>query len=251
VGPFTLKTPLKHSLLELTMIDPATGWLEIFKATNKLSAFFQDLFHNAWLAQYPHPQSIVFDNGGKFKRDFKQMCNNYDIIAKPTTSHNPQTNSIIEQIHKVVNDMLKSFDLEEENLEEDNPFDYFLQSTAWAIRSPYHTILQATACQLVFGRDMIHNIAFKANRNQIQKRKQDLINKSNNKENKSRIPYECKVGEQILLNTPRILRKLSTPLTGPYPVTKVYSNGTIQIQKGIVSERVNTHRVYPFQVTSG
>jgi hypothetical protein len=32
-----------------------------------------------------------------------------------------------------------------ENLEEeeDNPFDYFLQSTAWAIRSTYHTTLQA------------------------------------------------------------------------------------------------------------
>jgi hypothetical protein len=46
--------------------------------------------------------------------------------------------------------MLRSFDLENEinheNLEEqeDNPFDYFLQSTAWAIRSTYHTILQAT-----------------------------------------------------------------------------------------------------------
>jgi hypothetical protein len=33
----------------------------------------------------------------------------------------------------VVNDMLRSFDLENnhENLEEDNPFDYFLQSTTW------------------------------------------------------------------------------------------------------------------------
>jgi hypothetical protein len=42
-----------------------------------------------------------------------------------------QTNSIIERLHKVVNDMLGSFDLENnhENLEEqeDNPFDYFLQ----------------------------------------------------------------------------------------------------------------------------
>jgi hypothetical protein len=66
-----------------------------------------------------------------------------------------------------VNDMLRSSDLENnhENLEEHegNPFDYFLQSTAWAIRSTYHTTLQATPCQLVFGRDMIHNIAFRAN----------------------------------------------------------------------------------------
>jgi hypothetical protein len=47
-----------------------------------------------------------------------------------------------------VNDMLRSFDLENhhENLEEDNPFDYFLQSTLWAIRSTYHTTLQATPC---------------------------------------------------------------------------------------------------------
>jgi hypothetical protein len=47
-----------------------------------------------------------------------------------------QANVIIERVHKVVNDMLRSFDLEnnhenlEEQEEEDNPFDYFLQSTA-------------------------------------------------------------------------------------------------------------------------
>jgi hypothetical protein len=49
-----------------------------------------------------------------------------------TTTH-PQANAIIEQVHKVVNDMLRSFALENnhENIEEDNPSDYFLQSTAW------------------------------------------------------------------------------------------------------------------------
>jgi hypothetical protein len=176
------------------------------------------------------------------------MCNNYGIKAKPTTSHNPQANAIIERVHKVINNMLRSFDLEQEHLEEGNPFEYFLQSTTWAIRSTYHTTLQATPCQLVFGRDMIHNIAFKANWNQIQKRKQDIINKSNQKENKSQIPYEYKVGDQVLLETPGILRKLSTPCTGPYPVTQVYNNGTVRIQKGIVKELVNIRRIAPFQI---
>jgi hypothetical protein len=59
--------------------------------------------------------------------------NNYDIIAKLTTSHNPQANSINKQIRKVVNEMLRSFDLEKKRLEEDNPLGYFLRSTAWAI----------------------------------------------------------------------------------------------------------------------
>jgi hypothetical protein len=103
-----------------------------------------------------------------------------------------------------------------------------------AIRSTYHTTLQATPCQLVFGRDMIHNIAFRLNWDPIQKRKQEIIDNSNQKENKykSQIPYEYKVGDQVLLETPGILRKLSTPCTGPYPVTNVYNNGTIRIQKG-------------------
>jgi hypothetical protein len=60
------------------------------------------------------------------------------------------------------------------------------------------------------------------------------MNKSNQKENKdnSQIPYEYKVGHQVLLETPGILRKLLTPRTGPYPVTNEYKNGTIRIQKG-------------------
>jgi hypothetical protein len=48
------------------------------------------------------------------------------------TTYHPQANAIIQRVHKVVNDMRRSFDLENEsnheNLEkyEDNPFDYFL-----------------------------------------------------------------------------------------------------------------------------
>jgi hypothetical protein len=60
----------------------------------------------------------------------------------------------------------------------------------------------------VFGIDMIHNIAFRANWDQIQNRKQDIINKSNQKENKNQtqISYEYKVGDQVLVETPGILR---------------------------------------------
>jgi hypothetical protein len=108
VGLFTIRTPAKtHSLLALTMIDPEinTGWFEIVKATNKSATSIRDLFHNTWLARYPQPQANV----------------------------------IIERVHKVVNDMLRLFDLENnhENLEQQeyHPFDYFLQSTAW---SPFY-----------------------------------------------------------------------------------------------------------------
>jgi hypothetical protein len=102
VGPFTIRTPSKsHPLFALTMIDPATGWFEIVEAKNNLTKSIQELFHDIWLARYPRPQFIVFDNGGKFKLEFKQMCvqDNYGIKAKPTTSHNPQATT-----HKQMSD---------------------------------------------------------------------------------------------------------------------------------------------------
>jgi hypothetical protein len=77
LGPFTIKTPSKtQSLLALSMIDPASGWFEIVEATNKLATAIPDLFHNNWLTQYQSPRLIIFDNWGKFKREFKQMCEN-------------------------------------------------------------------------------------------------------------------------------------------------------------------------------
>jgi hypothetical protein len=60
------------------------------------------------------------------------------IALKPNqlqvTAFHPQANAIIERVHKVVYEMLKSFELEKhdhENLEEGNTFNYFLQLTAW------------------------------------------------------------------------------------------------------------------------
>jgi hypothetical protein len=47
----------------------------------------------------------------------------------------------------------------------------------------------------------------------------------------SQIPYEHKVRDQVLLQRPGILRDCLTPRTGTYPVTNVYKNDTIRIQK--------------------
>jgi hypothetical protein len=66
VGLFKIRTPAKtHSLIALTSIHKAinTGLFEIVKTTNKSATSIQDLFHNTWLARYPQPQFIVFENG--------------------------------------------------------------------------------------------------------------------------------------------------------------------------------------------
>ena len=92
---------------------------------------------------------------------------------------------------------------------------------------------------------MILPIKFEADWAPIQKQKQDSINNSNYKENKKRIKHEYKIGDKVLLQKPGILRKMSTPYSGPYEVQQVFSNGTINITKGAVIQRVNIRQVIP------
>ena len=62
----------------------------------------------------------------------------------------------------------------------------FLTAVAYAIRSTYHTTLQYTPGQLVFGRDMLLPIRFKTDWALVAQRKQDKIYKSNQCKNANR-----------------------------------------------------------------
>ena len=56
--------------------------------------------------------------------------------------------------------MIHYFDLDKLSLHPKDPFGDILACIGWAIRSIYHTTLQATPGQLVFGRDMLFDIEF-------------------------------------------------------------------------------------------
>jgi hypothetical protein len=75
------------------------------------------------------------------------MCDNLVIKCRPTTFYNPQGNSIIERIHQVMGNMLRAFELEERELDPDDPWNKFLQDCAFGIRSTFHTTVQASPGQ--------------------------------------------------------------------------------------------------------
>ncbi len=228
------------------MIDPATGWFEVKDIPRPSPEACQNVFDNMWLARYPRPQYIGFDNGNENKAVFTELCANMGIKTKPSTTYNPQSNGIIERVHQVLNDSLRTFELEKQELDESDPWNPFLSAAAYAIRSTYHTTLQASPGQLVFGRDMILPIKFKADWERIRQRRQQTMEKNNERENKSRINHEYKKGDKVLLSTPGIVPKLSAPRTRPHEVLGVYPNGTVLLRRGVVRERVNIRRLTPF-----
>ena len=131
-------------------------------------------------------------------------------------------------------------------MQEYDPFGSFLSATAWAIRSTFHTTLQATPGQLVFGRDMLLSLPYRADWARIKLRKQGLIDKGVKRENKSRIKHVYSVGDNVLLTRPGIIPKMSQPRTGPFQITQVFTNGTVQLQRGAIIETVNIRRLTPF-----
>ena len=189
IGPYTIQSKNKeYSLRAMTMIDPVTNWFEIARIESKSSAEAQRIFDSMWLACYPRSQEVGFDNGSEFKYLFKELCQNMGIKEKPSTDYNPQANAILERVHQVLGNQLRSFELEERELTaEEEMFEPFLTACAYALRCAHHTTLKATPGQLVFGQDMILPIQFQADWALIAQQKQNSINNSNFKENKKEL----------------------------------------------------------------
>jgi hypothetical protein len=77
--------------------------------------------------------------------------------------------------------------------------------------------------------------------------RQRLTNLNNARENKGRIDYDYKVGQEVLLWKEGILRNAEFRwLKKPWLITTIHTNGTITVQHGNKEERMNIWRVKPF-----
>ena len=76
--------------------------------------------------------------------------------------------------------------------------------------------------------------------------RQAQTDRNTQRENASRVDYDYAVGGEVLIQKDGILRKSEAKYTGPYKITTVHTNGTIRIQKGALSERLNIRRVKPY-----
>ena len=102
--------------------------------------------------------------------EFSKMSHNYyGLKRKPITTRNPQSNAIIECIHQTIGNIIRTFDVS--NIVNNDPWSGILAATMFAVRATYHTTLQASLMQLVFGRDSIINIKHVADWEHIRQRK--------------------------------------------------------------------------------
>jgi protein associated with RNAse G/E len=132
-------------------------------------------------------------------------------------------------------------------LDEEDPWSGILAAVMFATRATYHTTTQATPAQLVFGRDAILNTKFEADWKYIRARKQQLIDQNNFNENKKRISHQYKVGDKVLYRIDSMSKFNDNPYEGPYQIVHVYTNGTVWLKMGAVTDTVNIRLIKPYR----
>ena len=79
-----------------------------------------------WLTRYPWPTMITYDQGTEFMAEFATMVkNDYGITCKGITKRNPQANAIIERIHQTIGNIIRTFAVQDNYLDKDDPWEGF------------------------------------------------------------------------------------------------------------------------------
>ena len=249
IGPYTIRRKGQPDLICkcVTMIDPATSWFEIHQYDDKRAITVANIAEEEWFSRYPWPTQVTFDRGSEFiGHEFQKMLNDYGVKKKPITTRNPQANAIVERVHQTIGNIIRTFELHDNYLDEDDPWKGILAATAFAIRATYHTTLQKSPGQLVFGRDLIFNVQHTANWEYIRARKQRLIQKNNKNENKTRIPHTYHVNDKVMLRK-GTENKYEAPFSGPHTILQVNTNGTVRLRIGSVTDTINIRRIEPYK----
>jgi hypothetical protein len=207
IGPYILKGKDNSQIdfTALTMINPASCLFEIVelpkitrlprqtvngkellaadKIFEKTSNCIAKLVNKTWLCRYPWCCYLIYDNRSEFKLHSEYLCKSYGIKHKPTTLKNPQANAILEHMHQVLGQMLRTAEIDMADSVTPNDVDVFLDNAAWVICSTYHTVLKTSPGAAIFGQDMLFDILFVADWHKIGEYRQSLTDCSNQHDN--------------------------------------------------------------------
>ena len=79
------------------------------------------LYNQIWLCRYPQPKQVCFDKGSKFKKYCISQLKEFVIKTKPASIKTLQSNVIVERVHKVFGDVVRTHDLKQYTFDDVDP----------------------------------------------------------------------------------------------------------------------------------
>ena len=116
-------------------------------------------------------------------------------------------------------------------------------------RAAVHKILKMQPGQLAFGRDMLSPFSIQVDWDEILNRHQLMTDKNTIRENHGRKHHDYNIDDQILILDKNPMRGKLAPIAlneGPWTITRVFANGTVNINRNGYIQKINIRRLRPF-----
>jgi transposase len=182
------------------------------------------------------------DRGREFMGEVKAtLRQDYGARIKLITTRNPQANSMVEQTHQMIRNMIRSQTITSRDDLENGEWKGVLSAVRFAMRVTLHTTMRATPMQLVYGCDAIHNIHFEADWQYLKARWQQIIRHNNEQENAQRTLHTYLPGHRVMISQHQERKYRVPKYKGPYILSRLqrmYDWGlgpiisTIEVRKG-------------------
>ena len=91
----------------LTIIDRYSRWLEAIPLASATARDCAVALLRHWVSRYGVPQDITTDQGPQFTSAlWSELCTTLGILPLRTTSYHPQSNGMVERVHRVLKERL-------------------------------------------------------------------------------------------------------------------------------------------------
>ena len=262
----TIKSSSNKNNYILCMTDAFSKYAEVVAIPNKEAETVAMEFFEKWICRYGVPSQIHTDGGKEFVNKLsKELCEKLEITHSKNTPYHPQCNAQVEVFNKTVQKYLASV-VNPSTLD----WELYLAPLMFSYNTSFHATTKSTPFLLTFGMEprlpsfpapelqRIHyGESFVQQRLQtLQRARQiatDNIIKSGEKSeqnfNKKTLTITYEKGNKILLNNPVFTnknKKLTDKWIGPFEITKLISDKTVELQMQKKKLVVNIDRIKPF-----
>ena len=238
-GPLT-KSARGNSYV-LSLVDRATGWVEMVPTQDRTSASAVKALLGVWIPRYGVPKSVISDNGSHFtSAEFAETCAEYQIRLKTVVPYHPQANGIVERRFRDMNKAVRIFSSVEKDWEE------ILPQFVFGTRNIANSVTGFSPSELVFGEKIRHPLSLDGNFNRfydqatelartlyrlnlveqvIADKRLSLHHHSSEKAAERFDVRDYEVGHEVFTHVdepPRgVVRREFIPWEGPFPVVEV------------------------------
>jgi transposase InsO family protein len=105
----SLPTSVEGFRYLFTLIDRSTHWVKAVPIKNIMAVDSADAFITAWMSRFWVPANLTSDRGAQFTAvEWSTLCAKLGVCHQMTTAYHPQSNGMVERVHRQLKDTLRS-----------------------------------------------------------------------------------------------------------------------------------------------